>query len=124
MQPAIEDKPIDGAAFDLGALKGKVVLVMFWSTTCAVCRDKMPELRTNYADWTGKLFELVAINSDRHAQDFLEYERILSRTVPMKQRFVQLWSGDTNYRDNLTQNGPLPLTYLIDKKGKYFEIIK
>ena len=33
---------------------GKVVLLMFWSTGCAVCRDKMPELRQNYEGWAGK----------------------------------------------------------------------
>ena len=43
--PAIEGKTIDGKPFQLSMLKGKVVLIMFWSTECAVCRDKMPELR-------------------------------------------------------------------------------
>jgi thiol-disulfide isomerase/thioredoxin len=45
--PQIEGKTIEGAPFKLSSLKGKVVLVMFWSTGCAVCRDKMPELRNN-----------------------------------------------------------------------------
>jgi thiol-disulfide isomerase/thioredoxin len=46
--PVVEGKTIEGQPFRLSALKGKVVLVMFWSTGCAVCRDKMPELRQNY----------------------------------------------------------------------------
>ena len=92
--PQIEGKTIDGKAFKLAALKGKVVLVMFWSTGCAVCRDKMPELRTNYEGWADKPFELVAINTDTRMQDLMDYERIISRTVPMKQRFVQLWAGE------------------------------
>ncbi|RYG07515.1 MAG: TlpA family protein disulfide reductase, partial [Burkholderiales bacterium] len=44
-QPVVEGRTIEGQPFKLAALKGKVVLVMFWSTGCAVCRDKMPELR-------------------------------------------------------------------------------
>lgn len=119
--PQIEGKTIDGAAFRLASLKGKVVLVMFWSTNCAVCRDKMPELRTNYEGWNGKPFELVAINTDPRVQDFLDYERIISTTVPLKQRFVQLWTGETGYRDNLGKSAQLPMAYLVDKNGKIVE---
>ena len=119
--PQIEGKTIDGSPFRLASLKGKVVLVMFWSTGCAVCRDKMPELRNNYEGWAGKPFELVAINTDTRVQDFLEYERIISRTVPLKQRFVQLWTGETAYRDNFGKSAQLPAAFLIDKSGKIVE---
>ncbi len=118
MQPVVEGKTIDGAAFKLSSLKGKVVLVMFWSTGCAVCRDKMPELRNNYEGWAGKPFELVAINTDTKVQDFLDYERIISRTVPLKQRFVQLWTGESGYKDNIGKPVQLPAAFLIDKTGK------
>lgn len=49
--PQVERKTIDGTLFKLSSLncKGKVVMVMFWSTGRAVCRDKMPELRTTKA---------------------------------------------------------------------------
>jgi thiol-disulfide isomerase/thioredoxin len=114
----IQGKTIEGTPFNLTSLKGKVVLVMFWSTGCAVCRDKMPELRNNYEGWAGKPFELVAINTDTKVQDFLDYERIISRTVPLKQRFVQLWTGEADYRDTVGKPGRLPVAFLIDKSGK------
>ena len=119
--PQVQGKTIDGENFDLNMLKGKVVLVMFWSTGCAVCRDKMPELRSNYSGWTGKPFELVAISTDTKVQDLLDYERIISRTVPVKERFVQMWTGDSNYKDNLGKHAMLPAAYLLDKTGKVVE---
>lgn len=119
--PQIEGKTIEGAPFRLASLKGKVVLVMFWSTGCAVCRDKMPELRNNYEGWAGKPFELVAVNTDSRMQDFLDYERIISRTVPLKQRFVQLWTGDGGYKDNIGKPMQLPAAFLVDKTGKVVE---
>lgn len=119
--PAIEGKTLDGAPFALSMLKGKVVLVMFWSTGCAVCRDKMPELRENYAGWNGKPFELVAINTDARSQDFLDYERIVASTVPARQRFVQLWAGESGYKDSLGKHAQLPAAFLIDKTGKIVE---
>ena len=119
--PQIEGKTIDGNPFRMSALKGKVVLVMYWSTGCAVCRDKMPELRSNYEGWMGKPFELVAISTDSRVQDLLDYERIISRTVPIKQRFVQLWSGENAYKDNIAKPAQLPAAFLIDKNGKLVE---
>ncbi len=119
--PAIEGKTIEGKPFKLSSLKGKVVLVMFWSTGCAVCRDKMPELRTNYEGWAGKPFELVAVSTDARMKDVIDYENIISRTVPLKQRFVQLWMGEAGYRDNLGKQAQLPSAYLIDKSGKVVE---
>lgn len=119
--PALEGKTIDGKPFKLSMLKGKVVLVMFWSTGCAVCRDKMPELRENYAGWNGKPFELVAVNTDASRQDFMDYERIIASTVPAKQRFVQLWTGESGYLDSFGKHGQLPDAFLIDKTGKLVE---
>lgn len=119
--PQIEGKTIDGSPFKLSSLKGKVVLVMFWSTGCAVCRDKMPELRINYEGWAGKPFELVAVNNDAKVQDFLDYERIISRTVPLKQRFIQLWTGEVGYKDNIGKPAQLPAAFLVDKTGKIVE---
>ena len=119
--PQIEGKTIDGKPFQLSSLKGKVVLVMYWSTGCAVCRDKMPELRSNYEGWMGKPFELVAVSTDSRMKDLMEYERIISSTVPIKQRFVQLWAGETDYKDNLGKHAQLPSAYLVDKTGKIVE---
>ncbi|MDP1742232.1 MAG: TlpA disulfide reductase family protein [Polaromonas sp.] len=119
--PHIEGRTVEGKPFRLASLKGKVVLVLYWSTGCAVCRDKMPELRTNYEGWAGKPFELVAVATDKRMQDVLDYERIISRTVPTKQQFVQLWMGDSSYRDNLGAHAQLPAGYLIDKSGKIVE---
>ena len=119
--PALEGKTIDGKPFKLSMLKGKVVLVIFWSTSCAVCRDKMPELRENYAGWNGKPFELVAVNTDARGQDFMDYERIIASTVPAKQRFVQLWTGESGYLDSFGKHGQLPDAFLIDKTGKLVE---
>jgi glutathione peroxidase-family protein len=119
--PRIEGKTMEGKPFRLSSLKGKVVLLLYWSTGCAVCRDKMPELRNNYEGWASKPFEMVAVSTDRRMQDVEEYERIIARTVPMRQRFVQLWMGESSYSDNLGKHAQLPAAYLIDKSGKIVE---
>lgn len=119
--PQLEGKTIEGRSFTLASQRGKVVLLMLWSTDCAVCRDKMPELRQNYEGWAGKPFELVLVSVDRKVQDVFAYEQIISRTVPLKQRFVQLWAGEPGHRDNLGRPAQLPAAWLIDKSGKVVE---
>lgn len=119
--PAIQGKTMEGKPFRLSSLKGKVTLVMFWATDCAVCRDKMPELRQNYEGWKGRPFELVLVSTDRKMKDVQDYEKIISRTVPLEQRFVQLWAGEPGYQDNLGKPAQLPTAFLIDKSGKIVE---
>ena len=114
----IEGRTLEGKPFQLASLQGKVVLVMLWSTDCAVCRDKMPELRRNYEGWAGKPFELVLVSEDRRMADVAAYEQIISRTVPIAQRFVQLWAGEPGYRDSFGKPAQLPASFLIDKSGR------
>jgi thiol-disulfide isomerase/thioredoxin len=123
--PVITGTTLEKKTFNLAALKGKVVLVMFWSTDCAVCRDKMPELRENVQGWADKPFEMVLVSVDKRMSDVDSYNAILNKSVPLKQRFTQLWTGEAGYKDNLSgsdlQRSQLPTTLLIDKQGKLVE---
>ncbi|MEY4882182.1 MAG: hypothetical protein RIS34_36 [Pseudomonadota bacterium] len=116
-KPQLDGKTIEATTFRLDSLRGKVVLVLFWSTDCAVCRDKMPELRANVQGWVNKPFELVSVSVDRKLQDALDYEKIVSRVVPPGQRFSLIWSGDSGYRDTFGKHAQLPTAYLLDKSG-------
>ena len=121
MPPAIQGKSLEGTPFSLKALRGKVTLLVFWSTDCAVCRDKMPELRANALGWRGQPFELVTVSVDRRQQDMADYERLVLATVNKNQRLTALWAGDASYQDNLGRPAHLPMTYLIDKSGQVVE---
>lgn len=111
-------RTLDGRAFDLRALRGRVVLVVAWSTDCAVCRDKMPELRSNAAGWRDQPFSLVLLSVDRRRQDAADYEAILARTLAPGQRLPSLWIGDTVTTTGLSRREPLPATWLLDRQGR------
>lgn len=115
---ALSGQTLQGQNFDLKKQRGKVVMVLFWSTTCAVCRDKMAELRANYLGWRDEPFELVLVSTDRRVQDVLDYEQILALTVPNEQQFPQLWLGQPGYADNLGPQTMLPATFIINKSGR------
>lgn len=123
--PRIQGKTLDGQVFDLATHKGKVVMLMFWATDCAVCRDKMPELRENAKGWSKQPFKLVLINVDRKMSDVEAYNAIINASVPMNERLTQLWAPDPAYKDNLNTANliqqrhatSVPLTLILDKKG-------
>lgn len=125
LAPAISGTTLENKPFQLAARKGKVVFVMFRSTDCAVCRDKMPELRENALGWANKPFELVLVSVDARMDDVKSYNTIINQTVPLNQRLTQLWAGDAGYQDNLglsmLPRRQLPVSLLIDKQGKLVE---
>lgn len=54
----------EGKDFDIGQLKGKVVLVDFWATWCPPCRAEHPNMLTNYRKYKDKGFEIVGVSLD------------------------------------------------------------
>lgn len=55
---------LDGREVDLKKLRGKVVLVDFWATWCAPCMKEMPKLKSAYAAYHDRGFEIVGISCD------------------------------------------------------------
>lgn len=55
---------IQGHEFDLESLRGKIVLVDFWATTCASCVEAMPRIKRVYEHYRGYGFEVVSVCFD------------------------------------------------------------
>jgi thiol-disulfide isomerase/thioredoxin len=120
-RPTLAGRTLAGTTLDLAAQRGKVVLVVFWSTDCAVCRDKMPELRANAQGWRQQPFELVSVSLDRRERDAADYERLVGSLLPGGQRFPALWGGDPSFRSSAARPAHLPAAWLLDKSGRLVE---
>jgi peroxiredoxin len=101
-----------------------VVLVFYWTTGCAVCRDKMRELRANLSGWNGQAFALLGVNLDDKRQDWQTYERLVAQTIAPAQRFASVWHGDADYRDSMGRPEQVPSACLINKAGQLIERYK
>lgn len=110
---SLQAHTLGGERFAPDTLRGKVAIVFFWSTACAVCRDSLPELRANLAGWRDKPFALVTVNVDAKASDWLAYESILSKTKMPPKTLYPL-------RQDEGRSVPpkLPLTLLVNAQGK------
>ena len=73
--PPIETNLANGNPFNLNQLKGKYVLIDFWGSWCAPCRDEGPLLKKFYHQWANSNFQngqglalvSIAVESNRSA---------------------------------------------------------
>jgi thiol-disulfide isomerase/thioredoxin len=116
--PSLTYTTVRGEQLAPQALHGKVVLVNFWATTCAVCRHEMPEIVKTYRAYGPRGFEVIAVAMPYDRPDWvLDY--VKSAGLPFR---VAL---DYDAAINRAFGGidATPTGILIDKKGRIVERI-
>jgi cytochrome c biogenesis protein CcmG, thiol:disulfide interchange protein DsbE len=103
--PTLQSDPIA-----LSALRGSVVLVDFWATWCAPCRESFPfyaELVERYGE---RGFRVVAVSVD---EDPGALARFVERTAPP---FAIVWDERHRVVEQFAPAG-MPTSYLLDRTG-------
>jgi thiol-disulfide isomerase/thioredoxin len=105
---------IKGEKISPSKYKGKVLLLDFWATWCAPCRQEMPTVIKVYDKYNSKGFEIVGISLDRNRQDLDSY--ISKNNI----EWPQFYDGKFWQNEIATKYGiqSIPATLLIDKNGK------
>ena len=62
--PALALTDLEGGSHRLADYRGRVVLINFWATWCAPCRDEMPSIQRLKEKLAGKPFAVLAVNLD------------------------------------------------------------
>jgi thiol-disulfide isomerase/thioredoxin len=103
---------VDGAKLSMADLKGKVLVLDFWATWCAPCREQHPlyeQVKQRFRDNPGVVFLSIDADADRQAvKPFLQEAG---------------WQGPVYFEDGLTRVlavESLPTTILIDRRGQVF----
>ncbi len=108
--PGFVRKSLDGAPVDLGALRGKVVLLDFWATWCAPCQIEMPRFAEWQRQYGAQGLQVVGISMDDDPELAHRLARKLGLNYPVAmgdEQLGHLYGGVLG----------LPLTYIIDRNG-------
>lgn len=55
---------MDGKTVELASLKGKVVLLVFWSSRCAICQNELPNLNRLARSYAGSKVVFLAASTE------------------------------------------------------------
>ncbi|MGA7538339.1 MAG: TlpA disulfide reductase family protein [Steroidobacteraceae bacterium] len=101
---------LDGHAFDLAKLHGKVVLINFWATWCSPCRSEMPTLDAFYRRYHAHGLQMLGLSIDE-APDAGRVRQV------MRQFSYPGALASTARVDGFGEPVAVPVTYVIDAKG-------
>ncbi|MBS2023664.1 MAG: TlpA family protein disulfide reductase [Deltaproteobacteria bacterium] len=99
-----------GGKIDLASMKGKLVLVNFWASWCAPCRDEEPSLDALARRYDPGTFEVLAVSVD---DDWAAVDGFFGKRAPAYR--VAL---DVDKRTSLAYGtSKFPESYLVDANG-------
>ncbi len=108
--PSFIGQTLDGQTFDLGKLRGHVVVVNLWATWCPPCRAEMPMLDAYAQTHIGEGLVLVGLSADRH-RDLSDVRKAMQGLHYLA---ALLADAKTN---GFGSPRILPLTYVIGPDG-------
>lgn len=107
---------MDGTPSHVAQFRGKVVLVNFWATTCAICVKEMPQMVATHQKFSARGFETLAVAMSYDPPASVVYFTE-SRRLPFTVVIDNTGSVARSFGDvKLT-----PTSVLINKRG---EIVK
>jgi peroxiredoxin len=105
---------LDGRQVSLADLKGKVVLLDFWATTCVPCVRDLPDLKQLYTKYNPQGLEIVGISLDREKEALTRF--IEKEKIPWPQYYDP--TGETNRVAQMYGIAGIPVVWLVDRHGR------
>lgn len=103
---------LDGGEITLSELRGKPVVINFWTTWCGPCREEMPAIEKVYRSY--KDLGLVVIGLNLTSQDTEEAVVAFVQEFGLTFPIALDRNASASYRYQLMG---LPTTYFIDSQG-------
>ncbi len=108
---------LNGRTVDLGALRGKVVLLTFWSTRCAICHTEIPKLNRmaeSHSD-PNVVFLAATMENEQKIQPYLKRNPFNFAILPNSFGLVLKYARKDG-NGNIAMG--FPAYFLIDQEGK------
>ncbi len=111
--PEFKLQDLQGKTLRLSDFRGRPVLINFWATFCAPCREEMPALESLWQEFKNDGLVILAIAADRSGK-----KAVLPFIQEGAYRFPILLDAEGTVR-NRYEVIALPTTYLIGRDGKF-----
>ena len=111
--PSVTFTGLDGQKFTSESLKGKVVMVNFWATSCVTCIKEMPQMTETYNKYKDQGLEFVAV-----AMSYDPPNYVLNYTETRKLPFKVALDPQGELAKSFGDVKLTPTTNVIDKEGK------
>tara|TARA_R110001583_G_scaffold192614_1_gene359334 strand:+ start:48528 stop:49808 length:1281 start_codon:yes stop_codon:yes gene_type:complete len=111
---------MDGNQVDLADMRGKVVLINFWSTTCPACIASMPRLKALYDKYRNHGFEIIGIADDGEGAKENVFKILKKANANWPQRLDKGREASVNFHA-LYGIKVLPTFWILDGKGRVVE---
>jgi peroxiredoxin len=114
--PPVSYTLLDGSKHHSDSLRGKVVLVNFWATSCATCVAEMPEIAATHQKYKARGYETLAVAMSYDPPAYVAHFAH-TRQLPFGVAIDNTGEIAQRYGDiKIT-----PTTFLLNKRG---EIVK
>ncbi|MFL6657026.1 MAG: peroxiredoxin family protein [Massilia sp.] len=104
---------LSGQKVSTASLRGKVVLINFWATSCVTCVKEMPRMVDTYQQFKDQGLEFVAV-----AMKYDPPNYVLNYTESHHLPFIVALDAGGDIAQAFDGVASTPTTYLIDKDGK------
>jgi thiol-disulfide isomerase/thioredoxin len=108
MAPPFAVKTVDGQRISLDDMKGKVVLIDFWATWCAPCREALPHMREIAKKFHDEPLVILSVSLDDDEQKWKEFVE--------KNEMTWLQYRDGGFK------GPVSATFAVEAIPQTFTI--
>jgi peroxiredoxin len=103
-------KSLTGKNIKLSELRGRVVLINFWATWCAPCKEELPFFNRLYGKYKGVGLEILGVNIDKAVSQASQMSGMFGLTFPI------LLDPDGRVSE-LYRIRSMPTTFVVAKDG-------
>src|SRR5687767_6252835 len=114
--PDFEAEAMDGKFYSLGQLQGKVVVLTFWTTRCAICHSEIPKLNRLADHYRGQDVVFLALTMDGppKVEPYIR-KNPFAFSIVANSFGVMLKYADMDKSGNI--NMGFPAHFIIDRRG-------
>jgi peroxiredoxin len=111
--PEVTFIALDGKKITTESLRGKVVIVYFWATSCVTCVKKMPQLIETYQQFKPQGVELVGVTMQYDPPNY-----VLNFTKQRELPFIVAMDTSGEIAKSFGDVTMTPTTIVVNKQGK------